>query len=187
MSVTESAENLAEEQEGGSDVTILETLCMNCYKNGQTRLYLTSIPNFRGMYMRVHLFESSVLLRVLSLDVIVASFECPHCKYSNREVQNSSALAETGGCRITLSVQTLKDLNRQIIKAEHATVFIPELELEIPPTTQRGVCSTVEGILREAIAGLQRTEATLSDEIARLSQRTIEQLELYASGTKVRH
>lgn len=41
-----------------------------------------------------------------------------------------------------------------MIKADNAVVTIPELGFEIPETTQRGVLSTVEGILRKSIEGL---------------------------------
>ena len=35
----------------------------------------------------------------------------------------------------------------QVVKSDTATVFVPELELEIPRETQRGQITTVEGLL----------------------------------------
>ena len=45
-------------------------------------------------------------------------------------------------------------LSLQVVKSDSATVNIPELELEIPAQTQKGVVTTVEGLLREAANGL---------------------------------
>lgn len=152
------------EETDDNGVVSLETLCVSCFKNGTTKLLLTSIPNFR--------------------EVIIGSFECPHCGYRNREVQSGSALAETGGCRLVLSVVRPEDLNRQVVKAEYATISIPEVKLEIPPVTQRGVCSTVEGVLRECVAGLRRLQKTpetaVDDSVV---EPVIAKLETYASGS----
>ena len=45
-----------------------------------------------------------------------------------------------------------------MVKADTATVCVPELELEIPPATQRGSITTVEGLLREAAAALRQLQ-----------------------------
>jgi zinc finger protein len=46
--------------------TIIESWCSNCHENGTTHLLLASIPYFK--------------------DVILASFRCDHCGFSNSEV-----------------------------------------------------------------------------------------------------
>lgn len=51
-----------------------------------------------------------------------------------------------------------KDLNRQIVKSEFATVRFEELDFEIPPNSQRGVLSTVDGLLDRAIDGLNQQQ-----------------------------
>ena len=38
----------------------------------------------------------------------------------------------------------------QVVKSDAASASVPELEFEIPPATQRGTITTVEGLLREA-------------------------------------
>ena len=47
-----------------------------------------------------------------------------------------------------------QDLDRQLVKSNRATVTIPELEFEIPATTQGGVFTTIEGLLTTAAEGL---------------------------------
>lgn len=117
--------------------TEIESLCMNCYQNGMTRLLLTRIPFFK--------------------EIIVSSFSCPHCCWSNTEIQSAGRIQDQG-IRYTLNVKTKQDLNREVVKAESATTRIPELDFEIPPYTQKGALSTIEGLLDRAVAGLEQDQ-----------------------------
>ncbi|XP_029006251.1 zinc finger protein ZPR1 [Betta splendens] len=131
--------------------TEIESLCMNCYQNGTTRLLLTKIPFFK--------------------EVIVSSFSCANCSWSNTEIQSAGRIQDQGVC-YTLTVKTKQDLNREVVKADSATTRIPELDFEIPPFTQKGSLSTVEGLLDRAVAGLEQdqpvrraTDPEVSDKI----------------------
>nr|XP_043880819.1 zinc finger protein ZPR1 [Solea senegalensis] len=117
--------------------TEIESLCMNCYKNGTTRLLLTRIPFFK--------------------EVIVSSFSCGHCSWSNTEIQSAGRIQDQGIC-YTLKVKSKQDLNREVVKADSATTRIPELDFEIPPFTQKGSLSTIEGLLDRAVAGLEQEQ-----------------------------
>ncbi len=46
-------------------------------------------------------------------------------------------------------------LRRQAVKSNSATVTVPELQFAIPPGTQKGVITTVEGLLTDASTGLR--------------------------------
>ncbi|XP_035007459.1 zinc finger protein ZPR1 [Hippoglossus stenolepis] len=118
--------------------TEIESLCMNCYENGSTRLLLTRIPFFK--------------------EVIVSSFRCDHCNWSNTEIQSAGRIQDQGVC-YSLKVRTKKDLDREVVKADSATTRIPELDFEIPPFTQKGSLSTIEGLLDRAVAGLEQDQA----------------------------
>ncbi|XP_062271787.1 zinc finger protein ZPR1 [Scomber scombrus] len=118
--------------------TEIESLCMYCYKNGTTRLLLTRIPFFK--------------------EIIVSSFSCDNCSWSNTEIQSAGRIQEQGVC-YTLRVKTKQDLNREVVKADSATTRIPELDFEIPPFTQKGSLSTIEGLLDRAVAGLEQDQA----------------------------
>lgn len=118
--------------------TEIESLCMNCYQNGTTRLLLTRIPFFK--------------------EIIVSSFSCNNCGWSNTEIQSAGRIQEQGVC-YTLKVKTKQDLNREVVKADSATTRIPELDFEIPPFTQKGSLSTIEGLLDRAVAGLEQDQA----------------------------
>ena len=110
----------------------IESLCMECHKQGITRLLPTYIPYFR--------------------EVIVMSFSCPHCGNRNSEVQMAGEI-QPKGCIYTVHVTTKQDMNRQIVKSEFCSVSIPELQLQIP--ARRGQITTIEGILQDTVRDLE--------------------------------
>lgn len=110
----------------------IESLCMECGKQGVTRLLPTYIPYFR--------------------EVIVMSFSCPHCGNRNSEVQSAGEI-QPKGCIYTIHITNKKDMNRQVIKSEFCTVLVPELELQIP--ARRGQITTIEGILQDTLRDLE--------------------------------
>ncbi|XP_070621864.1 zinc finger protein ZPR1 isoform X4 [Erythrolamprus reginae] len=117
--------------------TELESLCMACFRRGATRLLLTSIPFFR--------------------EVVVGSFACGSCGWSNAELQSAGRI-QARGVRYTLAVRSPQDLNRAVVKTDSAAAAIPELDFEIPAFSQKGVFTTLEGILDRAIAGLEQDQ-----------------------------
>lgn len=51
-----------------------------------------------------------------------------------------------------------QDLNRKIVKSDYASISIPEVDFEIPPLSQKGEVTTVEGILRRTMDGLSQEQ-----------------------------
>ncbi|KAM4828265.1 zinc finger protein ZPR1 [Thomomys bottae] len=117
--------------------TEIESLCMNCYRHGTTRLLLTKIPFFR--------------------EIIVSSFSCEHCGWSNTEIQSAGRIQDQGVC-YTLTVRGQEDMNREVVKTDSATTRIPELDFEIPAFSQKGALTTVEGLISRAITGLEQDQ-----------------------------
>ncbi|XP_070548394.1 zinc finger protein ZPR1-like [Ptychodera flava] len=115
----------------------LESLCVNCEETGITRLLLTRIPFYK--------------------DVILISFECPHCNYSNNEIQPGGKIQDQG-CKYEVEIKTPQDLNRKVVKSDSASVCIPHLDLEIPSNTQKGILTTVEGVLDRVVTGLEQEQ-----------------------------
>uniref|UniRef100_A0A8C8T4D9 Zinc finger protein ZPR1 n=1 Tax=Peromyscus maniculatus bairdii TaxID=230844 RepID=A0A8C8T4D9_PERMB len=118
--------------------TEIESLCMNCYRNGTTRLLLTKIPFFR--------------------EIIVSSFFCEHCGWNNTEI--CSGRIQDQGVRYTLTVRGQEDMNREVVKTDSATTRILELDFEIPAFSQKGALTTVEGLISRAISGLEQDQPT---------------------------
>ncbi|MCI4388289.1 hypothetical protein PGIGA_G00084030 [Pangasianodon gigas] len=123
--------------EDDAQPTEIESLCMNCYENGKTRLLLTKIPFFR--------------------EIIISSFTCSHCNWTNTEIQSAGRIQEQGVC-YTLHLKSKEDMNREVVKTDSATIRIPELDFEIPAFTQKGSLSTVEGLLDRAVSGLEQDQ-----------------------------
>ncbi|GMG18852.1 unnamed protein product [Ambrosiozyma monospora] len=116
----------------GHPVQEIDSLCMNCHKDGVTRLLLTSIPYFR--------------------EVIIMSFECQHCGLKNSEIQPASTIQERGA-KYVLKVEDKKDFNKQVVKSESAICKFVELDIEIP--AKKGQLTTLEGLLQEMIDDLE--------------------------------
>ena len=57
-----------------------------------------------------------------------------------------------------LSAATRDDLDRQVIKSQYATIGLPDIDFEIPPATQSGSLSTVEGVLTHAAKSLEHLQ-----------------------------
>lgn len=58
------------------------------------------------------------------------------------------------GVKFELRVVNPLAMNRNVVKSEYATIRVPELDLEIPPQTQKGSINTLEGFLMKTIEGL---------------------------------
>ncbi|TQN71659.1 Zinc finger protein ZPR1, partial [Colletotrichum shisoi] len=120
----------------GSDdqqvVEEIESLCMNCGKNGITRLLLTSIPYFR--------------------EIIIMSFSCEECGFANSEVQPAGSI-QPKGTYYELRLTAMDDFSRQVVKSDTATVKFTELDLEVP--SGKGQLTNVEGLLSTVINDLE--------------------------------
>jgi len=131
------------------------SMCPRCEdENGITKLLLITIPYFR--------------------EVILASFECTQddCGYKNATVQFGGT-CEPKGCVYSLKVQTIKDLNRQLVRSEYCSVALPEIEFEIPSKGE-GEVTTVEGLLASAVEGIQEAQKLREEshpEVARQLQQ----------------
>ncbi|KAJ1528389.1 hypothetical protein ONE63_006804 [Megalurothrips usitatus] len=119
------------------ETTEIESLCLNCGENGITRLLLTKIPFYK--------------------EVVIMSFSCEHCGASNNEIQPGGQIQEKG-VRVTLKVSAASDLNRQVVKSDSTSVYVPEVLLEIPAFSQKGEVTTVEGVLDRSIQGLEQDQ-----------------------------
>ena len=140
----------------------IESLCMNCHEDGITKLLLTRIPFFR--------------------EIVIMSFDCPHCGFHNSEVQPAGEIQQQGH-KFTFKVETQGDVQRQIVKSDTCVFRLEDIDLEIP--AGRGQLTNVEGILSMVAEDLQakqpeRKEAT--PEVYEQIEQVIRTLKSYASG-----
>ncbi|KAI4137809.1 MAG: hypothetical protein L6R39_007087, partial [Caloplaca ligustica] len=113
-------------------VEVIQSMCMNCEENGETRLLLTKIPYFR--------------------EIILMSFSCPHCGFSNTEIQSAGQIQERGA-KYSLKVTAPEDMERQIVKSDTAVFRLEDLDIEMPPG--HGQLTNIEGILLEILKDLE--------------------------------
>ena len=119
--------------------TIPNCFCVSCQGNkATTAVFPTKIPGFR--------------------EIIVLSTSCDDCGHRDSEVSFGGEY-QAKGCRATFTLEdSTVDLNRQILKSDTATVSIPILDLEIPAGTQKGVLTTIEGLLRRVQSDLSKAQ-----------------------------
>lgn len=106
----------------------IRSLCPGCSKDCTVNVKKVNIPHFK--------------------EVMIMSTVCEHCGYVTREVKTGGEIADKGQ-RITLKVENVADLSRDVLKAETCTLKSPELGLEVQPGTLGGRFTTVEGLLTQ--------------------------------------
>ncbi|KAJ4983719.1 ZPR1 zinc-finger domain-containing protein [Stagonosporopsis vannaccii] len=143
----------------------IESLCMNCHENGTTRLLLTRIPFFR--------------------EIVIMSFECPHCHFRNSEIQPAGEIQQRG-VKFTVRVDSADDLSKQVVKSDTALFRVEDIDLEIPPG--RGQLTNVEGILSMVAQDLEQKQDERREkmpEVAPQIQKVIDTLKEMAAGEKL--
>ncbi|KAH8200868.1 hypothetical protein TruAng_004954 [Truncatella angustata] len=153
--------------DGGQDdepkaVEQIESLCMNCHENkavlifrfnsqGTTRMMLTMIPYFR--------------------EVIVMSFSCDKCGFSNSEIQ-SAGIIQPKGARYELRLTSNDDFQRTVVKSDSAVVKFIELDVEVP--AGRGQLTNVEGLLRTIIDDLDLGQEARKEQLPEIYPKVAE-------------
>ncbi|GLA05292.1 nucleolar zinc-finger protein [Aspergillus niger] len=140
----------------------VESLCMNCHENGTTRLLLLRVPFFR--------------------DLILESFECPHCFFKNNSIKSAGQIQELG-CKYTLEVENAEDLQRQVVRSDVAVFKIESLGIEMP---KEGQLTTVEGLVQrihESLSSEQPLRKVQAPEVHDALVPLIQKLEDYLNGT----
>lgn len=110
----------------GNQIYEIGTLCPGCSKDCTINVKKLDVPHFK--------------------EVIIMSTVCDHCGYTTREVKSGGEIPDKGQ-RITLRVENVADLSRDILKSETCVLKSPELGLEVQPGTLGGRFTTVEGLL----------------------------------------
>ncbi|KAG5439642.1 hypothetical protein PCK2_000776 [Pneumocystis canis] len=99
--------------------------CPSCTKSCDTNMKLINIPYFK--------------------EVIIMCTVCDHCGYKTNEVKTGGEIPEKGK-KITLKVENIDDLFRDLLKSETCSITIPELNLNLYPGTLGGRFTTLEGL-----------------------------------------
>ena len=134
---------------------IPNSLCMYCGGSGTTRLLIHKIPYFREVIIASFQCEYSNLSDEINetedIDIPENHIEtdAKGCGYTNNEITFGGTI-QPNGVIYELKILSKSDLDRQVIKSDTASISIPEIVFEIPPNTQKGEISTIEGFLSRA-------------------------------------
>lgn len=116
----------------------IESVCMQCYENGMTKILLTKIPFFK--------------------EVVISSFACEHCGHRDNEIMNTSSI-QKNGAKSSFKMTDPRDLQRNMIRSQYCNVRIEELDFEIPALkTNKGIFTTIEGLLTRAFEDIARDQ-----------------------------
>ncbi|KAM3069820.1 nucleolar zinc-finger protein [Clarireedia jacksonii] len=113
-----------------------------------TKLLLTRIPFFR--------------------EIIIMSFECPHCHFKDAEIQSAGEIQQKG-VRSELRLTSLEDFSRSVVKSDTCIIKIVELDLEVPPG--RGQLTNVEGILSSILDDLSLKQPERKEQIPEVYEK----------------
>jgi zinc finger protein len=102
--------------------------CPGCTKVCAVNMQKVNIPHFK--------------------EVFIWGTVCDHCGYRTNEVKTGGAVPEKG-TRITLKVERLEDLSRDILKSDTCAMGSRELDLSVQPGTLGGRFTTIEGLLTQ--------------------------------------
>jgi zinc finger protein len=102
--------------------------CPACNKPCFVNMQKVSIPHFK--------------------EVFIWSTVCEHCGYRTNEVKTGGEIQDKGR-KITLKVEKVEDLSRDILKSDTCALYSDELEMSVQPGTLGGRFTTVEGLLTE--------------------------------------
>ncbi|XP_022892473.1 zinc finger protein ZPR1-like isoform X2 [Olea europaea var. sylvestris] len=117
------------------EVMTFPSTCGACATQCECRMFVTNIPYFQ--------------------EVIVMASSCDACGYRNSEVKPGGRIPLKGK-KIKVHVKNIKDLNRDVIKSDTASIKIPEIDLELVSGTLGGLVTTVEGLISKISESLER-------------------------------
>ncbi|KAJ5097971.1 zinc finger protein ZPR1 [Penicillium argentinense] len=141
----------------------VESLCMNCHESGTTRLLLIRVPFFR--------------------DIILESFECPHCYFKDNSIKAAGQIQEQGA-KYTLQVENLEDMQRQVVRSDLSSFSVDTLGIESPKS--EGQLTNVEGVIQRIHEGLSNDQPARKEQAPELHdalQPLIDSLKSYLDGT----
>ncbi|RYP31322.1 hypothetical protein DL767_005835 [Monosporascus sp. MG133] len=102
--------------------------CPGCMRPCTTNMKMVDIPHFKA--------------------VVLMSTACEGCGYRSNDVKTGGEIPELGK-KITLKVESVEDLARDILKSESCSLECPEISLQVNPGTLGGRFTTVEGLLTQ--------------------------------------
>ena len=125
--------------------------CYLCGAMGINRVMLLTIPHFQ--------------------EIVLLAFHCAACGYRTSEVKSGGAIGSHGRVLELTVSDPAEDLTRSVLKSDTASVFIPEIGLEVREGTLGGRFTTIEGLLNDFHDQLAASSPFLAGDSSTLSSR----------------
>lgn len=109
--------------------------CPNCGNEGHNKICEVLVPGFG--------------------ECVIMAFTCEVCGAKSNEIKPGGGYKDHGK-RWTLNVDTIDDLNRDVIISETASITIERIDIEMSPGTIGAVFTTVEGLITKLVEGLEK-------------------------------
>jgi zinc finger protein len=98
-------------------------------------------------------------------DIILESFECPHCYFKDNSVKSADQI-QLQGSKYTLEVENEEDLQRQVIKSDIAVFKLETLGIEMPKGESQ--LTNVEGVLMKIHSTLESEQPLRKEQATEL-------------------
>ncbi len=141
-----------EEDDAESNIYRIPTNCSSCSSPSESRMHIFDIPHFR--------------------EVIIMAITCDYCGFRSNEVKSGGAISPTGK-KITLTITSEEDMNRDILKSETCCFEIPEIDLQLTTGSLGGRFTTLEGLLNQVRDELRNKVPFIAGDSAVESHRQI--------------
>uniref|UniRef100_A0A8C7E1V0 ZPR1 zinc finger n=1 Tax=Naja naja TaxID=35670 RepID=A0A8C7E1V0_NAJNA len=125
-----------------NEVLQFSTNCPECNAPASTNMKLVQIPHFK--------------------EVIIMATTCEACGHRTNEVKSGGGI-EPLGTKMTLHVTGPADMTRDVLKSETCMIEIPELEFELGMGALGGKFTTLEGLLKDIQALVEKNPFSLGD------------------------
>lgn len=116
-------------------------------------------------------------------DIILESFECPHCSFKDNSVKSAGQIQELGS-KYTLEVENGGDLQRQVIRSDVSIFKLESLGIEMPKG--EGQLTNVEGVVQrihESLSSEQPLRKAQAPELHDALEPLIQRLKAILDGT----
>lgn len=115
------------------EVLSFPTDCYGCGKPGFARMCIADIPFFK--------------------EIIIMAFSCDFCGYRNTEIKSGGGISDSA-TKIVVTVNNVKDLDRDVFKSDSCVLAIPSIDFAMAPGTLGSMYTTLEGLISQIVTAL---------------------------------
>ncbi|MDO8427622.1 MAG: ZPR1 zinc finger domain-containing protein [Candidatus Diapherotrites archaeon] len=106
--------------------------------------------------------------------LLISSLSCPHCQWKATQIFSLNEKKEP--VKFSVKIETIEDMETKVIRSGNGTIKIPELGIEITPTTNtEGYYNNIEGLL-------ELVQELIIESTDKNAQKTVQQISQARNG-----